>query len=191
MNSNRTLILASNSPRRKQLLSDAGFEFQVKAYPVEEDYPESLPAIEVAEYLAKKKNKANLKYAAAHEVILTSDTVVIRDQTILGKPRDKDEAVKMIKSLSGISHDVMTGVCISDGSREESFSVRTTVHFSNLSEGEINHYVDTAKPYDKAGAYGIQEWIGLIAVTKIEGSFFNVVGLPTREVYEVLKRWGF
>ena len=187
MSSIPPLILASNSPRRKQLLSELGYEFTVRTCPVEEDFPEDMPSNEVAEYLAEKKNRANRKVAAAHEIILTADTVVIREQEILNKPQDRAEAYRMIKSLSGKPHEVITGVCISDSEEFKSFSVKTTVHFAVLSDEEIYHYTDTAKPFDKAGAYGIQEWIGLIGVTHIEGSYANVVGLPTREVYQALK----
>ncbi len=183
------LILASNSPRRKQLLSELGFEFKVRTCEVDEDFPSTIPSEEVAEFLAKKKNKANREVATDNEVILTADTVVIRDKTILNKPGDRPEAYEMIKSLSGKSHQVVTGVCISGSHHETSFSVKTDVHFAELSDEEIYHYIDSAKPYDKAGAYGIQEWIGLIGVTRIEGSYSNVVGLPTREVYEALRRF--
>lgn len=181
------LILASNSPRRKQLLSELGFEFTVRTCPVDEDFPDDMPPYEVAEFLANKKNKANREIAKKDELVLTADTVVIRGQDILNKPKDVQEAYDMIKSLSGRAHDVVTGVCISNHEQVNSFSVKTTVHFAELSDDEINHYIKLAQPFDKAGAYGIQEWIGLIGVTRIEGSYFNVVGLPTREVYEGLK----
>ena len=187
MNSIPDLILASNSPRREHLLKELGYDFEIRTVPVEEDWPEELLATEVAEYLACKKNAVNRQAAQDHEVILTADTVVIRDQDILNKPADEQEAFDMIDSLSGRPHDVITGVCISGNRDYKSFSVKTTVYFAELSKEEIRHYIVTAKPFDKAGAYGIQEWIGLIGVTKIEGSFFNVVGLPTREVHEALQ----
>lgn len=181
------LILASNSPRRKHLLSDLGFEFTIRTCPVDEDFPDDMPPNEVAEFLARKKNKANREIAKEDELVVTADTVVIRGQDILNKPVDKAEAFSMIRSLSGNTHDVVTGVCISSHEQTKSFSVKTTVHFAVLSDDEINHYINLSQPFDKAGAYGIQEWIGLIGVTRIEGSYFNVVGLPTREVYEGLK----
>lgn len=146
-----------------------------------------MASMEVAEFLAKKKNEANLEVAGANEVVITADTVVIRDHDILNKPENEQEAYEMIKSLSGRSHDVVTGVCISNTNQISSFSVKTTVHFTELSNEEILHYIKFAKPFDKAGAYGIQEWIGLIGVTQIEGSYTNVVGLPTREVYVGLR----
>lgn len=189
MISTLTLILASNSPRRKQLLKDAGFDFEVRVHPVEEDFPEDMPADDVAEYLARKKNLANREFVNDHEILLTADTVVIRDQDILGKPANQEEAIAMIVSMSGRSHEVVTGVCISSSREVKSFSVKTIVHFAELSDKEVRHYVTTAQPFDKAGAYGIQEWIGLIGVTKIEGSFFNVVGLPTQEVYAALNNF--
>lgn len=168
-------------------MSELGFDFTVRTIPVEEDFPSQLPPEEVAEYLAKKKNKANREIANEREIILTADTVVIRDQEILNKPGDASEAYNMIKSLSGKSHDVVTGVCISSTDHLKSFSVKTAVHFAPLSDEEINHYINLAQPFDKAGAYGIQEWIGLMGVTGVEGSYTNVVGLPTREVYEGLR----
>ncbi len=190
MSSTLRLILASNSPRRKQLLSELGFEFTVRTCQVDEDFPDDMLPGEVAEYLARKKNKANREIASTGEVVITADTVVIRDRDILNKPEDVQEAYDMIKSLSGRAHDVVTGVCISNHEQVNSFSVKTTVHFAELSDEEIYHYIEIAKPFDKAGAYGIQEWIGLIGVTRLEGSYSNVVGLPTREVYEALIELG-
>ncbi|MDW3191002.1 MAG: Maf family nucleotide pyrophosphatase [Cytophagales bacterium] len=187
MSSIPRLILASNSPRRKQLLSELGYEFTVRTCPVDEDFPDDMPAGEVAEFLARKKNKANRAIASENEVAITADTVVIRGQDILNKPADAQEAYDMIKSLSGRSHEVVTGVCISDSEQSKSFSVKTVVHFAELTDDEIHHYINVARPFDKAGAYGIQEWIGMIGVTRIEGSYSNVVGLPTREVYEGLR----
>lgn len=189
MSSTPHLILASNSPRRKQLLSELGFEFSVRTCPVDEDFPNDMPASDVAEFLARKKNQANRAIASDNEVVITADTVVIRGQDILNKPEDAQEAYDMIKSLSGRSHDVVTGVCISGREQLQSFSVRTVVHFAELSDEEIHFYIKTAEPFDKAGAYGIQEWIGMIGVTGIEGSYSNVVGLPTREVYEGLRNF--
>ncbi len=179
--------MASNSPRRKQLLEDAGFEFSVNTIDFDEVFPEDLEVHKVAEYLAIEKNKAH-REAFNSGLILTADTVVIFTDKILGKPSSSEEARKVLKILSGKIHEVMTGVCISSEEKQVAFSNLTEVKFHELSEDEIDHYVNTAKPIDKAGSYGIQEWIGLIGVEWIKGSYFNVVGLPVDQVYQVLKQ---
>ena len=179
------LILASKSPRRKQLLKDAGFVFEVKTIAFEEIFPESMDTSKVAEYLAIEKNKAH-RAAFQSGTIITSDTVVIFNDSILGKPKDKEEAKEVLKLLSGKIHVVMSGVCISNEVKQVSFSNLTEVKFNELSESEIDHYIEVAPPLDKAGSYGIQDWIGLIGVEWIKGSFYNVVGLPVDQVYQTL-----
>lgn len=179
------LILASKSPRRKQLLKDAGFVFEVQTIEFDEVFPESMDTTKVAEYLAIEKNKAH-RAAFQNGTIITSDTVVIFNDSILGKPKDKEEAKRVLKLLSGKIHQVMSGVCISNETKQISFSNLTEVKFKELSEGEIEHYIEVAPPLDKAGSYGIQDWIGLIGVEWIKGSFYNVVGLPVDQVYKTL-----
>jgi len=181
------LILASGSPRRKQLLEDAGFDFEVKTIPFDESFPEDLPSEKVAEYLAKGKNKAH-RQAFSDEIILTADTVVIFNDQILGKPVNAEEAISTIKLLSGKIHEVMTGVCISSPEKQIAFSCTTKVKFEELTETEIRYYVEKCKPMDKAGSYAIQEWIGLIGIEWIEGSYYNVVGLPMHQVYRILMK---
>ncbi|WP_425391355.1 Maf family protein [Ekhidna sp.] len=182
------LILASKSPRRKKLLEQAGFEFEVKTIEFDEVFPKEMEASKVAEYLAIEKNKAH-REAFQKETIITADTVVIFSDTILGKPKDKEEAKRILKILSGKIHMVMTGVCVSNEEKQVSFANLTEVKFHELTEEEIDHYVETAQPLDKAGSYGIQEWIGLIGVEWIKGSYFNVVGLPVDQVYHTLKEF--
>lgn len=180
------LILASKSPRRKQLLEEAGFKFEVKTIPFEEVFPKELSTDKVAEYLAIEKNKAHqLEFPDA--TIVTADTIVVFTDQVLGKPKDAKDAFKTLKILSGKIHQVFTGVCISNPEKQKSFSSLTDVKFKELSDEEINYYIKNFEPFDKAGSYGIQEWIGLIGVEWIKGSFVNVVGLPVDEVYRVLK----
>jgi len=185
MNLSHNLILASKSPRRQQLLREAGFDFEIKTKDVDESFSESLPSNEVAKYLAKKKASA-FESETQNAIVITADTVVIKDTKILGKPADKSEAFAMIRSLSGSVHQVVTGVCIKQGANEIVFDDTTLVYFKELTDLEIDYYIDNYKPFDKAGAYGIQEWIGMIGITKIEGSYFNVVGLPIQKLYEEL-----
>lgn len=180
------LILASNSPRRKQLLEAAGFKFEVRSVEIDEVFPEEMDVMQVAEYLAIEKNKAN-RNAYQSGTIISADTVVIFEDQILGKPKDDEDARQVLKSLSGKTHLVVSGVCISDENKEISFSNVTEVKFRSLSDDEISHYLEVAPPLDKAGSYGIQDWIGLIGVEWIKGSFYNVVGLPVDEVYHKLK----
>ncbi len=180
------VILASGSPRRKQLLQDAGISFEVKTTDFEETFPPDMPAENVAEYLAIGKNQASRKNFES-ELIITADTVVIFNDQILGKPKDHSEAIQTIGLLSGKVHEVVTGVCISDPFKQIAFSSSTRVKFSNLASAEIERYVKEFQPLDKAGSYAIQEWIGLIGIEWIHGSFYNVVGLPVHEVYRILK----
>ena len=182
------LYLASKSPRRKQLLTDMGLKFELKLKEVEEVFPATLAATDVAEYLAKLKASV-FTDLSQNELVITSDTTVVLGDKVLGKPKDRDEAMEMLHSMSGKSHEVVSGVCLKSKDKQSSFSVSTKVYFKELTEQEVAYYVDEYKPYDKAGAYGIQEWIGQIAIERIEGSFYNVVGLPTAELYAELKRF--
>ena len=184
---NHSLILASKSPRRQQLLKEAGFDFTVKTLDTDESYPETLAASAVARFLAEKKAKAFMPILADHESVITADTIVILHDRILGKPEDHFEAKAMLQALSGQQHQVTTGVCIASKTKKVVFDDTATVYFKQLSEREIDHYIEKYKPFDKAGAYGIQEWIGMIGIEKIEGSYFTVMGLPTHKVYEALE----
>jgi septum formation protein len=166
-------------------MREAGFDFRIEKPEVEEDFPAHLPIAQVAKYLACKK--AEFFRPSMHdEVIVTADTVVILNDTILNKPVDRDNAIHMLQSLSGKTHMVMTGVCILSKEWETSFDDTTLVTFKNLSLPEIEFYIDNYKPYDKAGSYGAQDWFGMVAIEKIEGSYFNVMGLPIHRVYEIL-----
>ncbi|MEP5611753.1 MAG: Maf family nucleotide pyrophosphatase [Cyclobacteriaceae bacterium] len=179
------LILGSQSPRRRDLLENVGFQFEVKSIDHDEVFPDDMPVEDVAEFLAIEKNRA-FREQLKDETVLTADTVVISKDRILGKPKNKVEAINMLSALSGNSHSVVTGVCISNDQNRHSLSSSTQVKIKTLSINEINHYVSKFEPFDKAGAYGIQEWFGLIAVEWIKGSFYNVVGLPIHEVYDIL-----
>lgn len=182
------IILASNSPRRRELLAGLGLPFTVRVLPgIDESYPADLPTSEVAEHIARKKAAAYKDHLAADELVLTADTVVIIDQQVLGKPHDDDDARCMLGLLSGRTHQVTTGVCLLTKERQHSFSVTTDVTFKTLEQQEIDHYVSTFHPLDKAGAYGIQEWIGYIGVTHLQGSYFNVMGLPVQRIWDALK----
>lgn len=183
------LILASASPRRHQLMRDAGFEFEVRLKHTEETWPRELESSRVPEYLACLKADAFRGELNPGEVLITADTVVCIEDRILGKPGDREEAVAMLRQLSGRRHTVITGVCLTSVRRRKAFSAYTDVFFKELSDEEINYYVDTCKPFDKAGAYGIQEWIGYIGIRRIEGSFYNVMGLPVQQLYENLKNF--
>lgn len=184
----RSIILASSSPRRQYLMKEAGFTFTVEKPDVEEDFPDTLPADQVARYLASKKAEY-FRPRMKDEVIVTADTVVILGNRILNKPQDRAEAIAMLTDLSGRTHIVMTGVCILSKEREESFDDTTEVTFVSLTKEEIAFYVDNYKPYDKAGAYGAQDWIGMVAIERITGSYFNVMGLPIHKVYQHLSNW--
>jgi septum formation protein len=169
-------------------MREAGFTFEVEKPEVDETFPDSLPVEQVARYLALKKAEY-FRSTIQHEVILTADTVVILDGAIMNKPTDKAEAVEMLTRLSGKIHRVMTGVCILSAEKEESFDDTTEVTFKHLSREEIEFYVDQYNPFDKAGAYGAQDWIGMVAIEKITGSYFNVMGLPIHKVYAHLSNW--
>jgi septum formation protein len=181
------LILASNSPRRKELLAGLGVPFEVRVLQdIDEHYPENLPVNEVARYIAKEKADAYRRIVAADELIITADTVVIVGDEILGKPVDEADAVRMLKLLSGRTHQVTTGVCLLTAEKERCFDVTTDVTFKTLTDEEIHYYVNRYRPFDKAGAYGIQEWIGYIGVTGLNGSYYNVMGLPVQRIYQEL-----
>ena len=183
------LILASNSPRRKELLAGLGVPFEVRVLQdIDEHYPESLPVNEVARYIAKEKADAYRRIVASDELIITADTVVIVGDEILGKPIDEADAVRMLKLLSGRTHQVTTGVCLLTAEKERCFDVTTDVTFKPLTDEEIHYYVDRYRPFDKAGAYGIQEWIGYIGVTGLHGSYYNVMGLPVQRIYQELTK---
>ena len=206
------LILASNSPRRKELLAGLGIPYDVFVLQdIDESYPDTLPANEVAEYIARKKaetykgfkfqdsgskcvqgvqedNNSSL-FTLHSSLILTADTVVVCDGEILGKPRDADDACAMLRKLSGKTHQVYTGYCLLKGDKTVSGTVCSDVTFKELSDEEITHYVSKYKPFDKAGAYGIQEWIGYIGITGIRGSYYNVMGLPVQRIYEELRKF--
>ena len=188
---NYKLILASASPRRQQLMKDAGFTFEVRLKNVEEKYPQELHLENVPEYLSKVKASAFREELKADEVLITADTVVCIHDRILGKPADRKEAISMLQELSGNRHLVVTGVSVTTRTEQLSFSSRTDVFFKHLSNEEIEFYVDIYKPFDKAGAYGIQEWIGYIGIERIEGSFYNVMGLPIQKLYETLRKLQF
>jgi len=178
------LILASGSPRRKEILASMGFDFTVRKAHFKEEVPGYIPVVESAEYLAKYKNESIKRETG--EIILTADTVVLLNDRLLGKPADVLEAKTMLLNLSNATHQVITGVCISSSTNKITFSLMTEVTFGHLTKAEIEYYVEKYKPLDKAGAYGIQEWIGQIGIESIKGSYYNVVGLPAHEVYRAL-----
>ncbi|MDC0230900.1 Maf family protein [Aureispira] len=181
-----TILLASKSPRRRQLLSELGFEFEIIDQNIDENFPEELSKEKVPAYLARKKAISVRQHLSSNKIILSSDTIVLMNHTIYHKPKDYNEAVKILKELSGNVHEVITGVCLLSQDKEVTFAVHSKVHFEPLTDTEIDYYVINCKPYDKAGAYAIQEWIGLAKISKIEGSYNNIVGLPTQRVYEEL-----
>ena len=184
------IILASNSPRRKELLAGLDVQFEVRIIPgIDESYPDTLPTMEIAEYIAQKKAKAYRETMADDELIITADTIVVLDDKVLGKPKNAEEARCMLHALSGKTHQVVTGVVLTTKELQKHFSVVSNVTFKTLSDNEIDYYVDTYKPMDKAGAYGIQEWIGYVGVTRLEGSYFNVMGLPVQRIYEAMKEF--
>ena len=184
----RPLILASNSPRRKQLMHDMGLEFIVRTKNTDESFPDDMPFYEVPVYLAEKKAQA-FKDEIKNEILIAADTVVIIENNILNKPADHKEAFEMLKMLSGNKHEVITGVCLLSSDKKVLFSDLTEVYFKQLSDEEINFYIEKFKPFDKAGSYGAQEWMGMIGVEKIIGSYFNVMGLPVQKVYEELVKF--
>lgn len=184
------LILASNSPRRKELLAGLGLEYEVRTLPdVDESYPETLQGGDIPLFISKIKADAYKTLLQPDELMITADTIVWMDGMVLGKPRNRFGAIEMLRQLSGHTHQVFTGVTITTATRQHSFSVGTEVCFANLTDEEIVYYVDTYQPMDKAGAYGVQEWIGYIGVENISGSYFNVMGLPVQRLYTELKKF--
>lgn len=183
------IILASQSPRRKEILEDAGYQITVDAADIDESPPPEISLHLLPEYLAEKKADAvSVRYPTGH-IIIGADTIVIKNQQLLGKPKDASEAQSMLAMLSGDRHKVITGVCIIQGKKRSVFSEEAIVHLSELSPKEINYYIDKFEPYDKAGAYGIQEWIGQCKITKIEGTYSNIKGLPMAMVYKHLSNF--
>jgi len=183
----KKIILASNSPRRKELLAGLGIGFEVHVLKdIDESYPEGLPACEVANFISHAKAKAYKNIIGDDELVITADTVVVLDDMVMGKPATREEAVEMLKALSGKTHHVITGVCLTTTEEQRALSVTSEVTFKVLADEEIDYYVDNYRPYDKAGAYGIQEWIGYIGVTALKGSYFNVMGLPVQRIYQEL-----
>jgi septum formation protein len=183
----KILILASKSPRRQQLLRELGVPFDVRLFgETDESYPNELNFSEIPEYLATKKALPYIQTLASHEVLITSDTIVWCKGKVLGKPTNREDAVQILKDLSGCMHTVITGIALRSEEREHTFSVSTDVYFKELSDEEIYYYIDNYSPYDKAGAYGIQEWIGYVGVERIDGSYFNVMGLPVQKLYTEL-----
>lgn len=187
---NHRLILASKSPRRQHLMREMGLEFEVRLHAVDESFPVNLRKEEVAVFLCEKKAAAfTAEEIRENEILITADTIVCLGDEILNKPANRAEAIEMLQKLSGVSHEVITGVCLRSNQKQHSFFVNTTVYFKKLTGSEIEYYVDRYKPFDKAGSYGIQEWIGFIGIERIVGSYFNVVGLPTARLYAELKRF--
>jgi len=185
---NYKIILASNSPRRKELLKGLDIDFEVRVIPdIDESYPPDMPPGEIPCYIAQKKASVYRATMQADELIITADTIVELDGEILEKPLDRNDAIRMLKRLSGRKHQVITAVTLTTVDRQKTFHVVSSVDFATLTGDEIEYYVDKYKPYDKAGAYGIQEWIGYIGVCCIEGSFYNVMGLPIQRLYHELK----
>lgn len=181
---NYNLILASASPRRRQLLADCGIQFTLaEKFECDETFPATMPCCEVAQHISALKSNAYPNPLSEKDILLTADTVVIAENKILGKPANRAEAVEMLTLLSGRKHTVITGVTIRTATHTHSFSVESSVYFRALTSEEMDYYIDTYKPFDKAGAYGIQEWIGYVAIEGIEGSFFNVMGLPVQRLY--------
>jgi septum formation protein len=187
---NYRIILASNSPRRKELLSGLDVDYETRVIPdVDESYPNTIPLEDVAAFLAKKKASAYLELLRDDELLITSDTIVLLENMILGKPANEEESYLMLRTLSGKTHKVITAVCLTTTEKQVCFSDTSLVTFGQLTDTEISYYVSKYKPFDKAGAYGVQEWIGYMAVERIEGSYFNVMGLPVFKLYKELKEF--
>ncbi|EIY48004.1 MULTISPECIES: Maf-like protein [Bacteroides] len=183
------IVLASNSPRRKELMSGLGVDYVVKTLPdVDESYPDTLQGTEIPAYISREKADAYKSLIQPDELLITADTIVWLNGEVLGKPKGREGAIDMLRKLSGTSHQVITGVCLTTSDWQKSFTAVTDVTFATLTEEEIIYYVDKYTPMDKAGAYGVQEWIGFIGVESISGSYFNVMGLPIQRLYQELKR---
>lgn len=183
------IVLASNSPRRRELLCGLNLEYTVRVLPdIDESYPDTLKGEEIPMYISREKAKAYRNSMAEDELIITADTVVCINEKVLGKPRTQEEAKEMLRELSGKTHQVITGVCLMTCGLQRTFSATTQVTFDVLTEDEIEFYVEKFRPLDKAGAYGVQEWIGFVGVSRLEGSYFNVMGLPVQRLYQELKK---
>ena len=185
---NHRIVLASGSPRRQQFLKELDVDFEIQLKDIEEIYPEHLQAEEITNFLAKLKASAFVLDLEDNDILITSDTIVWLNNKALGKPKDYDDAFEMLTEMSGTTHKVITSVCLKTIDKEVVFYEETLVTFTKLSSDEIKYYLNNYKPFDKAGSYGIQEWIGLVAIEKIEGSYANVVGLPTHRLYEELMK---
>lgn len=184
------IILASNSPRRKELLSGLDLKYEVKLLPdIDESFPPHLVKNEIPEFLAKQKADAYIPFLAENTLLITADTIVWLNNKVYGKPVDKEDAKNMLHDLSGKTHEVITGVCLTDRNKQHIFSALSEVSFASITKEEIEYYVEKYAPMDKAGAYGVQEWIGYIGVENIKGSYYNVMGLPVQRLYRELKKW--
>jgi len=189
MKINYNLVLGSSSPRRKEILENMGFSFTIRKSDKAEIFPTNIEITKVAEFLARQKSEQLFETLSENELLITADTIVIKDNKILGKPKNKIESVKMLQSLSDCKHEVITSVCITTLDKIELFSDKTNVYFSELTDEMIEYYIDNYKPIDKAGSYGIQEWLGLVSIDKIEGSYSNVVGLPSSKLYQKIRNF--
>ncbi len=184
------VVLASNSPRREELLRGIDIDFEVKILPdIDESFPDDLLNEEIAEFVASKKAKSYISSLCEEELLITADTIVLLDGEVFGKPINKEEAKEMLRALSGKTHKVITGVCLTSSTKQTSFSATSNVEFGELTDTEIEYYVEHYSPLDKAGAYGVQEWIGYVAVKHIDGSYYNIMGLPIHRLYSELKRF--
>ncbi len=184
----KPVVLASQSPRRKQLLEQAGIPFEVRVVETAETFPPEMPVAEAPLHIARQKAAAVKALCKEDDIIIAADTVVVLDNTIIGKPRDRQDAIRILTALGGRTHTVITGVVIHNGTKETAFSKTTAVHFKPLTQEQIVYYIDQYQPYDKAGAYAIQEWIGAVAIDGIDGCFYNVMGLPVSRVVEELEK---
>jgi septum formation protein len=183
------IILASQSPRRQQLLKELGLDFEVRIKDFPETYPENIEGKDIALYIAKQKGELYKSEISDNEIVITADTIVWCDNSVLGKPVDKEDAVRILRKISGNTHEVITGVCLLSKEKEKLFYVSTKVTFEVITEEDIEFYIENFRPFDKAGAYGIQEWIGIIGCSSIEGSYFNVVGMPVHQLYKELQQF--
>jgi len=187
---NYHIILGSNSPRRRELLAGLDLDFEVKVIPgLEEHYPATLQPEEIPVFLAQQKAEAYIPTLPEKTLLITADTIVWNRNEVIGKPKNREDAIQMLQSLSGHEHHVVTGVCLTTTEKQKAFSVISAVKFATLTNEEIGYYVDKYQPFDKAGAYGIQEWIGYVGVENINGSFYNVMGLPVQRLYQELKKF--
>ena len=185
----KKLILASSSPRRQELIKGLDIPFETRIFEIEESYPSDLSNEKIPEYLARLKASPFKNKLTNNEVVVTSDTIVLLKDQLLIKPKDKEEAQLMLRNLSNRMHRVLSSICVTSNSKQVCITDESKVYFKQLNEDEITYYIDKYKPYDKAGGYGIQEWLGFIGIEKIEGSYYNIMGLPTHRLYEVLKQF--